>query len=682
MYDDINVGKDSVHDDILKPPNIQRSSTNNDGILWPSPVPYVLDGSLDMNAKGVIMLALDQFRLKSCIDFRERDMEDYYIKAQKLDGCFSYIGRVISGGQDLSIGQFCDSISTVEHEFLHALGYNHEQSRYDRDNYVSILFENILQGYEGNFDKVAKESSKTNGISYDYESVMHYGADFFTNGNGSTIITKDPKFQDVIGQRIGFSNSDVKELNLRYQCNSTVAFQMYCGFTDGNTCQMTSCSQYGRGWVESSFVPAGPTSDHTNLPTGNKTNSGQTPSSFMHASTASGMEGDSAWMETKRMSPKRDCNVQCLQFYYFHSGNESDELNIWIREFENPQDLKGTSRLMGQITGPPKPHWQLKYISLNATKDFQVEFQAYKGAGYSKGGFSIDDINLSEIECPHVTLQIDNFEHLLSTSPYGTAIKSPRKYSRGGYAYSVGVLLYESVFGVYVQLLSGDYDDKLKWPVPQRQVTFQMVDQTPNILHHMTKQRSITSDTSTTSSGKLRWGNPREVGTLITGENQETTYAGPLIGQTYFATLEEAETKQYLKGGSAIFAFNFQDLTPLVSGSTLPCPELRPVPLRQLSARDGPCFSGTPPPIVPTTDEPMYPTTYPPPPPRTTDDNKIRPTPTTYPPPPPRTTDDNKIKPTTFGPPMTTECDSVMCFSPGLVSCPILILVTLMRLIL
>ena len=78
---------------------------------------------------------------------------------------------------------------------------------------------------------------------------------------------------------------------------------------------------------------------------------GQEEGYFMHASTASGHEGDSARLETQRMSPKRDCHVQCLQFYYYHSGNEFDTLNIWIREFGNDQDSTGTLRLMGQITG-------------------------------------------------------------------------------------------------------------------------------------------------------------------------------------------------------------------------------------------------------------------------------------------------------------------------------------------
>lgn len=40
----------------------------------------------EMNAKGVILKAMEQFRLKSCIDFKPKDSEDYYISVQKLGG--------------------------------------------------------------------------------------------------------------------------------------------------------------------------------------------------------------------------------------------------------------------------------------------------------------------------------------------------------------------------------------------------------------------------------------------------------------------------------------------------------------------------------------------------------------------------------------------------------------------
>ena len=60
--------------------------------------------------------------------------------------CFSYIGKQNPGGQDLSIGSGCAFVPIVEHELLHALGFFHEQSRYDRDDHVTIIWENIQEG--------------------------------------------------------------------------------------------------------------------------------------------------------------------------------------------------------------------------------------------------------------------------------------------------------------------------------------------------------------------------------------------------------------------------------------------------------------------------------------------------------------------------------------------------------
>ncbi len=73
---------------------------------------------------------------------------------------------------------------------------------------------------------------------------------------------------------------------------------------------------------------------------------------FMHFSTEGRNEGNAARLESKTVTPMRDCKVQCLQFYYYHSGNETDQLNIWIREQQNEADSRGALRLMDQITGP------------------------------------------------------------------------------------------------------------------------------------------------------------------------------------------------------------------------------------------------------------------------------------------------------------------------------------------
>uniref|UniRef100_A0A3Q4HJN8 Metalloendopeptidase n=1 Tax=Neolamprologus brichardi TaxID=32507 RepID=A0A3Q4HJN8_NEOBR len=457
----------------------------NEGMLWTPPVPYLLNNDLDINSKGVILRAFDQFRLKSCIDFKPRDSEDYYISVKQLDG---YV--------------------------------------------FSALF------YKHNFRIVSSDESTTHGVPYDYLSVMHYGKDDFTNGNGSTIITKDPKFQNLIGQRVEMSTRDVQELNLLYKCSKCL--------------KSMGTSIHGNGWEMVTGVYGGPSSDHTNLPS-------QDAGYFMYASTESGQEGDSAWLETKRMSPQRKCHVQCLQFYYYHNGSQTDKLNIWIREFQDEWDSTGTRYLKGQISGPPTSRWTLHHVPLNATKQFQVEFEVRKGAGNSTGGFSIDDINLSELECPDGTWQINDFERFWNSTHTPDWIYSPRQYSSEGYAYRVALYLRQTDFGVYVQLVSGVYDDQLQWPCPQRQFTVQMVDQNPNIQLQMSRQTSLTTDPNLlTSTGVPAWGKPRDVGTQIVDENNETIYVNNLYGRYNFASLEDIKSRDYLKGGSAIFIFSVQ----------------------------------------------------------------------------------------------------------------------------
>ena len=59
--------------------------------------------------------------------------------------CGSYEGR-IGGNQKLSLDSECFTPSLVKHELIHAIGFWHEQSRTDRDDYVTINTTNIIDG--------------------------------------------------------------------------------------------------------------------------------------------------------------------------------------------------------------------------------------------------------------------------------------------------------------------------------------------------------------------------------------------------------------------------------------------------------------------------------------------------------------------------------------------------------
>ncbi|KAL7886670.1 hypothetical protein AOLI_G00043910 [Acnodon oligacanthus] len=416
---------------------------------------------------------------------------------------------------------------------------------------------------ENNFDKAPENESTIQGTPYDYMSLMHYGQDFFSNGNGHTIITKDPRFQDVIGQHYDLSPIDAFELNNLYKCNSSISFLDHCSFCN-NTCQMATCSSSANGWKMVSNASGGPLSDHSDLG----------PSFFMHFSMKAGQEGDSGRLVSKEMTPRRDCHVQCLQFFYYHSGNETDRLNIWIREYQSDTDTIGTLRLMDQITGPSTNHWKLRHVPLNADKPFLVEFEARKGAGYSRGGFSVDDINLSESECPHNVWQIRNFMELWNKSAPGTYIFSPAYYSPDGYRYQVFLRLNQNSFSIYVRLVSGVYDDQLQWPCPWRQVTFLLLDQNPDIQQRMSNEASLTTDPTLTYDGTHFWGKPSDVGYLTVVNGNELVNV--TTGMGYFIFMEKARLtdREFVKGGDLILLFSMQDVSGLKESNSLPCPRV------------------------------------------------------------------------------------------------------------
>ena len=61
-------------------------------------------------------------------------------------------------------------VGAVHHEMMHALGFRHEQSRSDRDEYITVKTENIRESSLKNFDK----RPTLNKTPYDLGSILQY----------------------------------------------------------------------------------------------------------------------------------------------------------------------------------------------------------------------------------------------------------------------------------------------------------------------------------------------------------------------------------------------------------------------------------------------------------------------------------------------------------------------------
>jgi len=210
------IHKDYFEGDIVFPEKSKNQVEKRSaiqGALCPKEIPYEI---LVHHAAEKIKAVHRELEQKTCLKFRpKRSGDDYWMKYFQGSGCYSYLGKVIRNGQEISIGRGCEHHGIIMHETMHALGFLHEQSRPDRDTYVNILFQNIRSGMEGNFRKAT--TSSTQGLDYDYGSVMHYGKTAFSKNGQPTITARDNPSQ-TFGQRGGPSELDIKGINIKYGC--------------------------------------------------------------------------------------------------------------------------------------------------------------------------------------------------------------------------------------------------------------------------------------------------------------------------------------------------------------------------------------------------------------------------------------------------------------------------------
>ncbi|XP_071400322.1 hatching enzyme 1.2-like [Centroberyx affinis] len=178
-------------------------------------IPYHIASHFSSREKAIITRGLESFSSFSCIRFRpSRSSDRDWLSIESKNGCYSYIGRH-GGKQVVSLARRgCLYHGTVQHELLHALGFNHEQTRSDRDNHIKVMLQNVQSGMEHNFRKIA---TLNQGTPYDYNSVMQYHKYAFSKNNQPTMIPI-PNSNVSFGNTKEMSHNDKARLNTLYKC--------------------------------------------------------------------------------------------------------------------------------------------------------------------------------------------------------------------------------------------------------------------------------------------------------------------------------------------------------------------------------------------------------------------------------------------------------------------------------
>ncbi len=185
---------------------------------WPDGVvPYQFDADITSISRQRTLEAIQHWTDNTGIAFVERTSSNEgqyqdYVNFEHSEGCASWVGR-IGQRQAIWVSDNCTTGSII-HEIGHAIGLFHEHTRPDRDNFISVNWNNIVDNKEFNFEVLSGGVDQLG--DYDYGSIMHYGEYFFSSNGNRTIETPD---NTVIGQRNALSAGDAAAVDLMYQTN-------------------------------------------------------------------------------------------------------------------------------------------------------------------------------------------------------------------------------------------------------------------------------------------------------------------------------------------------------------------------------------------------------------------------------------------------------------------------------
>ncbi|XP_032385997.1 low choriolytic enzyme [Etheostoma spectabile] len=180
-------------------------------------VAYRLSPEYSEMETKLIKKGMESIEKGTCVRFVPQTHQRDYVDIQPKSGCWSYLGAR-GGRQTVSLqSPDCLRVGVVAHEFMHALGFVHEQSRPDRDNYVTIMWPNIWRDRLRNFEKFKTDSLD---LPYDYGSIMHFGMYAYSQDGEPTIIPKNSQNSKNIrlGQASTPSHIDQMKINKLYKC--------------------------------------------------------------------------------------------------------------------------------------------------------------------------------------------------------------------------------------------------------------------------------------------------------------------------------------------------------------------------------------------------------------------------------------------------------------------------------
>jgi astacin len=218
----------------INPKSLTRGVAIFGNMKWPNNViPYDISAITNANDQKTITDAMNKLmydvgtpiansqQRTACVFFRPRQSTDKnYFKIQYGNGCSAHVGHVTGIQPTMTLQQNgCFYSKTIQHELMHVIGFFHEQSRPDRDDFLQINLQNVESSMAHNFNKYTWGATVFNqGSTYDYASIMHYDTTAFSMNGKPTMVPR--KAGAVIGKAEALSPMDIAEVRHLLGCQA------------------------------------------------------------------------------------------------------------------------------------------------------------------------------------------------------------------------------------------------------------------------------------------------------------------------------------------------------------------------------------------------------------------------------------------------------------------------------
>jgi hypothetical protein len=188
----------------------RSNARSSDSFRWPNAiVPYVLQSGMPQAA--AVTQAIAHWSSRTMFRFVQRTTEADYVYIYNdptSDACYSSaIGRG-TGQQTIRLAPGC-GFPAIVHEIGHVIGLFHEQSRADRDQFITINTSNIQPGKERQF--LQSGSVAQDLWPFDFDSIMLYSPYAFAADPSIPTMYKANTFlQTWTPNTTGLSLSDIR----------------------------------------------------------------------------------------------------------------------------------------------------------------------------------------------------------------------------------------------------------------------------------------------------------------------------------------------------------------------------------------------------------------------------------------------------------------------------------------